>query len=348
MHTTGLELFWFILIGFLWAGYFFLEGFDFGVGMLLAYLGKTDLERRALINTIGATWDGNEVWVIVAGGATFAAFPLWYARMFSTFYLALFILLVALIIRGVAFEYRGKRPSVRWRRSWDAVITVGSLVPALLWGVAFGDLLKGIPITAAGSFTGNLVSLLQPYALVAGLATLSLFLLHGALFLTLKTTGELRERAHRAANRIAPVTGLIVFAFLAWTWEVARVEHHAGDVPGMIPTSALLLVVAANWLNRERIAGWAFAVTGMAILALTATVFLTLYPDVITSSLSPAASLSIAQAASQPYTLRIMTIVALIFAPFVLLYQGWTYWIFRKRVSLPHEPGALADQTERS
>lgn len=345
MHTTDLELFWFILIGVLWAGYFFLEGFDFGVGMLLTLIARDDLERRAVINTIGATWDGNEVWVLVAGGATFAAFPLWYARMFSAFYLALFILLVALIIRGVAFEYRGKRQSATWRRNWDIVITVGSLVPALLWGVAFGDLIKGIPITANGIFTGSLLSLLQPYALVAGLATLSLFLLHGALFLNLKTTGTLKERASELAGRIAPITAIIILAFLAWTWEVARTEHHAGDVPGMIPVSALLLVVAASWLNRERLSGWAFTVTGVAILAITATVFMTLYPDVITSSLSSAASLSIAEAASQPYTLRAMTIVAAIFTPFVLLYQGWSYYIFRRRVSLPHETVPAGDQS---
>jgi cytochrome d ubiquinol oxidase subunit II len=348
VHTTGLELFWFLLIGVLWAGYFFLEGFDFGVGMLLPLMGRTDIERRAVINTIGATWDGNEVWVIVAGGATFAAFPLWYARMFSAFYLALFILLVALIVRGVAFEYRGKRDDPSWRRRWDAVITVGSAVPALLWGVAFGDLIKGIPITASGVFTGSLLSLLQPYALLAGLATLTLFLLHGALFLNLKTTGHLRERARDLAARIAPVTAVVILAFLAWTWEVARVEHHAGDVPGMIPTSALLLVIAASWLNRERLSGWAFAVTGIAILAITATVFMTMYPDVITSSIAPSASLTVAEAASQPYTLRAMTIVAIIFTPFVLLYQGWTYYIFRRRISLPHDETPLVEQTPRA
>jgi cytochrome d ubiquinol oxidase subunit II len=342
MHTTGLQLFWYVLIGVLWAGYFFLEGFDFGVGILLPLVGRSDVERRALINAIGPTWDGNEVWLLVAGGATFAAFPIWYADMFSAFYLALFVILVALIVRGVSFEFRGKRDSTTWRRTWDWIIFVGSLVPALLWGVAFGDLIRGIPLNAHGQFTGSFFSLLQPYALVAGLAMLGLFLLHGVLFLSLKTVGALRERVERLATRLAPVATLVLFAFLAWTYIVARNEHHTGDVPGFIPVTALLLVAATGWLSRERLHGWAFLLTGVAIVSITAVIFMTMYPDVIMSSTSAAYSLTVARAASQPYTLRVMTIVALVFTPFVLAYQGWTYWIFRKRIAMPNSGAEVA------
>ncbi len=335
MHVSGVQLFWFILIGLLWAGYFFLEGFDFGVGMLMPFVAKTDLERRALVNAIGPTWDGNEVWLIVAGGATFAAFPLWYSTMFSSFYLALFVLLVALIIRGVAFEYRGKGNSNNWKRNWDRVIFFGSLVPAFLWGVAFGDLIYGIPLNASGTFTGNFFDLLQPYALVTGLATTAVFLLHGALFLSLKLTGDLKDEVIKTLKKVAPVTTVVLLIFLAWTYFVARGDGHSGDVPGFIPVAAFLMVASVSWLAREKLFGWAFIFTGAAIVAITATIFMTLYPDVMMSSTATRYSLSIVRAASQPYTLHVMTVVALIFTPFVLAYQAWSYWIFRKRITLP-------------
>jgi len=347
MHASGLQLFWFILIGVLWAGYFFLEGFDFGVGMLLPVVARSDVERRALINSIGPTWDGNEVWLIVAGGATFAAFPLWYSTMFSSFYLPLFVILLALIGRGVAFEYRGKGNSKNWKRNWDRVIFFGSLVPSFIWGVAFGDLIKGIPLNAQGVFTGNVLDLLQPYALLAGLTTTMVFLLHGALFLSLKLTGDLKEKVVDRIRRIAPITTTVLLAFLAVTYLVARGDGHSGDVPGLIPVSAFLIVASVSWLARERLFGWAFLFTGVAVLAITATIFMTLYPDVMMSSTSQAFSLSIAKAASQPYTLHIMTIVALIFTPFVLAYQAWTYWVFRKRISLPPRSG-VTDVTQTS
>jgi cytochrome d ubiquinol oxidase subunit II len=335
MHVTGLQLFWFVLIGVLWSGYFFLEGFDFGVGMLLPVIAKGDLERRGLINAIGPIWDGNEVWLIVAGGATFAAFPLWYSTMFSAFYLALFVVLVALIVRGMSFEFRGLRTSTRWRRNWDRINFSGSLLASLIWGVAFADLLKGIPLNAQHAFTGNFFSLLQPYALLGGLTMVALFVLHGATFLSLKTTGELHEKAVAAARRVAPITTLVLFAFLTWTYFVARSHGNSGAVPGFIPVTAFLLIAAVSWLVREHLNGWAFVFTGVAILALTITIFMTLYPNVITSSTAFSDSLSIATAASQRYTLNLMTIIAAIFTPFVLLYQGWTYWIFRKRITLP-------------
>jgi len=335
LHVTALQLLWFIVIGFLWAGYFFLEGFDFGVGMLLPVIGKTDLERRGLINAIGPIWDGNEVWLIVAGGATFAAFPLWYSTMFSAFYIPLFVVLVALIVRGMSFEFRGLKENQRWRNNWDRVNFTSSILAALIWGVAFSDLLKGIPLNAHHQFTGNVLDLLQPYALLGGLTMVGLFLLHGATFLTIKTTGELKDKASQAARRVAPFVTVVLFAFLTWTYIVARTHHNSGAFPGFIPVSSFILIASVSWLAREHLEGWAFLFTGVAILGLTVTIFMTLYPNVITSSTAFADSLSIATAASQRYTLNIMTIVALIFTPFVLMYQGWTYWIFRKRIKLP-------------
>ncbi|MGC9156046.1 MAG: cytochrome d ubiquinol oxidase subunit II [Ferrimicrobium sp.] len=341
MHVTGLQLIWFVLIGFLWAGYFFLEGFDFGIGMLLPFITNGDLERRGMLNAIGPIWDGNEVWLIVAGGATFAAFPLWYSTMFSAFYLALFVVLVMLIVRGMSFEFRGLRTSTRWRANWDRVNFLGSLIPSLIWGVAFADLLKGIPLNAQHQYTGTFLGLLQPYALLGGLTMVALFVLHGATFLSLKTTGELHDKATMAARRVAPAATVILLAFLAWTYFVARAHGNSGAVPGFIPVTAFLLVAAVSWLVREHLNGWAFVFTGVAILALTITIFMTLYPNVITSSTAFSDSLSIATAASQRYTLNIMTIVAVIFTPFVLLYQGWTYWIFRKRLTLPKTPSTV-------
>src|SRR6202142_3106133 len=217
MSHEFLQILWFILIAVLWIGFFFLEGFDFGVGMLLPFLGKDDVERRAIINTIGSVWDGNEVWLLTAGGATFAAFPQWYATMFSGFYLPLLIILVALIVRGVCFEFRGKVDSVRWRANWDRAIFAGSVLPALLWGVAFANVVRGVPLNAAHVYTGNLLTLLNWYGLLGGLVTLSLFMLHGAIFLSLRTTGELRARARRAAMRIAVAAVPLAAAFLLAT-----------------------------------------------------------------------------------------------------------------------------------
>lgn len=190
---------WFLLVAVLFTGYFILEGFDFGVGMLLPVLGRDDRERRVLINTIGPVWDGNEVWLITAGGAMFAAFPEWYATLFSGFYLPLLLILLALIARGVAFEYRNKRPEASWKRRWDHAIFFGSLLPAVLWGVAFANILRGVPLTADHEYAGGLLNLLNPYALLGGVTTAALFLTHGAVFIALKTVGDVRHRA--AADR---------------------------------------------------------------------------------------------------------------------------------------------------
>lgn len=332
MTLTGL---WFLLIAVLWTGYFLLEGFDFGVGILGRFLGKDDLDRRVMINTIGPHWDGNEVWLLVAGGATFAAFPEWYATLFAGFYLPLLVILVALIVRGVAFEYRGKDERPEWRAWWDRAIFWGSLIPALLWGVAFANIVNGVPIGADHEYAGNLFDLVKPYALVGGLTTLLLFSVHGATFLALKTDGELRERAVRAAKRLALPTAVTVLGFLTWTYINARNHDHTGLVPGVVPIAAIGFAFAVEWLLHERLEGWAFLASGAAITLITATLFLNLYPRVMPSSIDPDYSLTVTNAASTPTTLKVMTVVALTMTPVVLAYQAWTLWVFRRRVSRP-------------
>ena len=328
-----LATFWFILIGVLWTGYFFLEGFDFGVGMLLHPLGRTEVDRRVLVNTIGPVWDGNEVWLLTAGGATFAAFPNWYASLFSGFYLALFLILVALILRGVAFEYRGKVDSVTWRRRWDLAIAFGSWVPAVLWGVAFANIVAGVPIDVDGNFTGTLFTLLNPFGLLGGVTTASLFLLHGAHFVALKTEGDIQERAEALARRIAPVTIVAGATFLIWN-QLERGEPWTW-LPVGLAAGALLAAVGANRAGRD---GWAFLATGVAIAAAVVALFGGLYPDVLPSSTDAAFNLTVDNASSTPYTLRVMTWVAVIMTPVVLAYQAWSYWVFRQRIGSRHIP----------
>ena len=333
---------WFIAIAVLWAGYFVLEGFDFGVGILLPVLGRANAERRAVINTIGPVWDGNEVWLLTAGGATFAAFPGWYAAMFSAFYLPLLVVLVCLIFRGVAFEYRGKRDSARWRGGWDAAIFGGSLVPALLWGVAFGNVLHGIPLNAAHNYTGNFFSLLNPYSLLGGVTTLALFTLDGALFLGLKTTGDLRRRANALAWPVGVGAIVAAAAFLSWTMASYRSPGHVATGVAAVAFAAVAAVtliggVLASRAGRE---GYAFAAVAVAIACATGALFSALFPDVLRSSTSPLFTLTVANASSTAKTLALMTVIACIFLPFVLLYQAWTYWVFRKRISVP---GGTAD-----
>jgi cytochrome bd ubiquinol oxidase subunit II len=321
--------FWFITITVLWMGFFILEGFDFGVGMLHDAVGADEPGRRAAINTIGPLWDGNEVWLIVAGAATFAAFPGWYATWFSGFYLALVLLLAALIVRGVAFEYRGKRDAARWRSTLDAALTVGSLLAPLLLGVALGDLLHGLPINASHEYTGSFWTLLQPYGVFTGITFVGVCLLHGATFLSLKTTGDMRQRARRLAQLIAPVTMLLVLAFVSWTHAIAG----KGALLNPVEFGAVLAAIAAVWLVYSRSEGWAFAATTVTIAACVLSIFTDLYPRVMVSSTSPAFSLTVHNTASGRYALTVMTVVVVIFLPFVLAYQTWTYYVFRRRVS---------------
>ncbi|MEU6815761.1 cytochrome d ubiquinol oxidase subunit II [Streptomyces sp. NPDC046860] len=322
---------WFVLIAVLWTGYFFLEGFDFGVGVLTRLLARDRPERRVLINTIGPVWDGNEVWLLTAGGATFAAFPEWYATLFSGFYLPLLVILVCLIVRGVAFEYRVKRPEENWQRNWEWAIFWTSLIPAFLWGVAFGNIARGVKIDRDFEYVGGLGDLFNPYALLGGAVTLTLFTFHGTVFTALKTVGDIRTRARRLALRTAPVTVLLAFGFLVWT------QLHGGDdaslVALVVAAAALAGAVGAIWRGRE---GWAFALSGVTIAATVAMLFLSLFPNVMPSTLDPEWSLTVTNASSSPYTLKIMTWCAAIATPLVMLYQGWTYWVFRKRIGTQH------------
>jgi cytochrome d ubiquinol oxidase subunit II len=319
---------WFVLIATLFTGYFILEGFDFGVGTLLPALGRDNRERRVLLGTIGPVWDGNEVWVITAGGAMFAAFPAWYATLFSALYLPLLLILVALILRGVAFEYRGMRDEATWRARWDAAIVFGSTAPAFLWGVALANIVRGLPLAPDGDYAGGLLDLLHPYALLGGLVTLTLFVTHGAVFLALKTVAPIRTRAAAVAARVGPVALAALAAFAAWTLAVRSSPASAAAAAAAV--AALAGALAANRARRE---GWAFAGTALTIGLLVVTVFTALFPTVLPSTSPLGADLTVTNAASSPYTLRLMTWVAAIFTPLVLLYQGWTYWVFRKRVT---------------
>jgi cytochrome d ubiquinol oxidase subunit II len=325
--TMELTTVWFVLIAFLWIGYFVLEGFDFGVGILLRVLGRDEPERRALVTTIGPVWDGNEVWLIVAGGATFAAFPEWYATLFSGFYLPLFAILVALIVRGVALEYRGKRDDLPWRSRMDTMIAAGSLLPALLWGITFANLVRGVPLDASYEYVGGLGDLLSPFALLGGLAFTAVFVAHGAIFLALRTTDELRRRANRMAGLSGLVAAVLAGGFLVWAQQI-RGDRWSVLIAGLA-VLALLGGLVANKFRRE---GWAFAGTALAIALAVTSLFVAMFPAVMPSTLDPESTLTTVAAASTPYTLKILTVIAAIFTPLVMLYQGWTYWVFRKRV----------------
>jgi cytochrome bd ubiquinol oxidase subunit II len=335
MDWFNLETLWFALIAVLFIGYFVLEGFDFGVGVLTKVLASDDTDRRVMINTIGPVWDGNEVWLITAGGAMFAAFPLWYATVFSSFYLPLFLILIALIVRGVSFEFRGKRPEARWRWWWDQAIFWGSLLPAVLWGVAFANFVQGIPIEEDGLFVGNLFDLLSPYALLGGVASLLMFTLHGAMYLALKTEdgGAIQQRAETLSKWLAWVVAVGVIAFLGWTYFNALALGDTGVVPGIIPVSAMGAALAAPMLIRERLHGWAFVATTATIALVMLTLFLNLYPRLLVSSIDPSLDITIANARASDLTLTIMSWAALVFVPIVVAYQSWSYWVFRHRVS---------------
>jgi len=336
-----LALLWFVIVGFFFVGYFVLDGFDFGVGMSLPFLGKDDTDRRQIINTIGPVWDLNETWLIVAGASLFAAFPYWYATLFSGFYLALLLILVALILRGVSFEYRHQGRSLQWAKRFDLMIVVGSAVPAFLWGVAFANIVQGTPIDEAGNYTGTLFTLLNPYGILGGLATLLLFFTHGVQFVALKTDGELRERARDLAGRSGIVTIVVAAAFLVWTVVAHLGVDHAPLIAAFAAAAAVALIGAtvANRVGRE---GVAFTLSAVTTLFAVATILAALFPNVMPSTIDPAFSLTIENASSSQYTLEVMTWVAVFMIPLVLLYQGWTYWVFRKRVTRASIPVGAA------
>ena len=328
-----LNMFWFILITILFIGFFFLEGFDFGVGILIPFLGKTDGERRILLNTIGPFWDGNEVWLITAGGAMFAAFPDWYATLFSGFYLALLLMLVALILRGVAIEFRNRDERPAWHTFWDWAAFVGSLLPGFLWGVAITNIIEGVPIDAHMEYVGGFWNLLNPYALLGGLAFVSLFMLHGAIFLSLRTQGELQAKAFKAAERLWLPAVILVFLYVVVGYFTTDVFVRLGVDPGVAPLGAGAALLSVYWLVKARQSGWAFAMTGLTILLSTLTIFLGLFPRVMISSLNSNWDLTVYNASSSPYTLTVMSWIAIGFVPIVLAYQAWNYWIFHRRLS---------------
>ena len=332
---------WFLLIAVLWVGYFILEGFDFGVGMLQRFVSRNEADRRAVLTTLGPVWDGNEVWLLVAGGATFAAFPEWYATLFSGFYLPLFLILVSLIVRGVAFEYRSKYGKAQWRQRWDLAIFISSAIPALLWGVAFANIVRGVPIERAESgsleYVGGFFNLLNPYALLGGVVTLTVFLTHGAVFLSLKTTGTIRDRSHEIAKVSGLVAAVAAVAFLAWT---NLMLPEINSVVLGLSVAVALLWVAGIFANLKRREGWAFIFSAGTIATFVSTLFFALYPRVMPSSLGAQFALTTTNASSTDYTLKVMTFVAVIMTPLVLIYQGWTYWVFRKRVSASQIPNA--------
>ena len=341
--VASLNTAWFALIGLLWTGYLVLEGFDFGVGVLSLAIGRDDLDRQLARNAIGPVWDGNEVWLIVAAGATFAAFPVWYASMFSGFYLALFVVLVALIVRGVSFEFRGHRDSARWRYGWDVALAIGSLVPAFAWGVAFTDQVHGLPLSPSGLYLGGLPGLLAPVALVGGLASLAMFTAHGATFLSLKTAGPLAARAARVAASLSPLAGALVVGTAAWL--SADGSHGPGALGGTVPVVLAagcgLAFAVSGILARAGRPGVAFGLSALGIVAAVAAVFTALFPRVMVSS-GPGPALTVWSAASAHQTLLVMTVVAAIFVPVMLVYQGWSYWVFRQRLTRPGPSPASA------
>jgi cytochrome d ubiquinol oxidase subunit II len=329
----GLEITWFCLLAVLWTGYFVLEGFDFGVGMLLPVLGRSEEDRATMFQSIGPVWDGNEVWLVTAGGATFAAFPVWYSTMFSGFYIALLLVLALLIVRVLSFEWREKTANPRWKAFWTWMNAIGSVGVPLLWGIALSSLLHGVPLTSGGDFGGDFGDLFSGYTVLAGVALVLVFALHGSVFLTLRTVGDLRTRARRTANRLAPAAALVGAGFLVWTLVVASDVNDKGVFPGILPVAvAAGSVLGAAWLVHRARDVWAFAATALTIVAVVVTLFVSLYPRVMVSDPEFGNSLTIGNASSADYTLTVMTVVAAVLIPVVLVYQAWSYRVFRGRL----------------
>ena len=338
-----LSILWFFIVGVFLVGYFVLDGFDFGVGMAMPFISKDDTDRRVVINTIGPVWDLNETWLIVAGACLFAAFPEWYATMFSGFYLALLLILVALILRGVSFEYRHQGKGAQWTGWFDRAIVFGSFLPPLLWGTAFASLLQGVPMEKMDNggwlFTGTLFDLLTPYALLGGVTLTLLCFVHGAVFVALKSDGEIRVRARSLATKVGLAAIVAGAAFLGWTLMLRLDHEYLGIMIALagLAAAALILAWVANLRGRE---GWAFTGNAAAIALALLTIFMGLFPNLMISSTDPAYTMSISGAASSQGTLELMTWVAVFTMPLVLAYQAWTYWVFRKRVSRASIPVA--------
>jgi cytochrome d ubiquinol oxidase subunit II len=338
---VGLEELWFALIGVLWSGYFLLEGFDFGVGMLLPVLPRDERERSLMFQAIGPVWDGNEVWLVVAAGATFAAFPAWYATLFSGFYVALLAILVLLIVRVVSFEWRERHAGGRWRAAWLWANSIGSFGASFLWALALANLVQGVPLDSSHDYTGGIGDLFSPYTVFTGLAVVALFASHGANYLTLRSGGDLSTRAAATARRLGPPAAVLACAALAWTVVIAHQHNQRAVLPVAIPAALTgLLVIGAAVLTARGRAGWTFAATGLAAIGVVSTIFTGLYPRVLVSDPTFGNSLTISNAASGHYALEVITVVAVIFTPLVLLYQGWTYYVFRARLTGDDAPAA--------
>ncbi|HEY4600235.1 MAG TPA: cytochrome d ubiquinol oxidase subunit II [Cerasibacillus sp.] len=324
---------WFILIAVLFTGFFILEGFDFGVGTVARFLGKNDIEKRVYINTIGPFWDANEVWLITAGGAMFAAFPHWYATMFSGFYIPLVLMLLALIIRGVAFEFRSKVANPKWRNTWDWGIFIGSFLPPILWGVVLANFMTGMPIDADKEMVGGFLQFLHPFALLGGVMFLLVTTQHGLQFITLKTEGKLQERARKVANILAPFTLIAVLLFAVIGYIKTDIFTYHGNFWVILPILTWVVLLYGTMLNRKKKDGLAFTMTSLTILFLSASIFIGMFPRVMISSINDMYSLTVQTASSGSYTLKTMLIATIIFLPFVLAYQTWSYFVFRKRVT---------------
>lgn len=339
-EPSTLQVVWYCLIAILWIGYLVLEGFDYGVAMLLPFLGKNEKERRVIVNTIGPLWDGNEVWLLTAGGAMFAAFPGWYATLFSGLYLPLFLILVGLILRGVSFEYRAKHPDARWRNSFDWMAASGSFLVSLVFGVGFANFIIGMPVAlASGSshlhvYTGGFWALFSPFALLGGVVLVGLFLFHGANFLTLKTRGTVHERAKAVSKKLGLIAIVAGAIYLVW----ANLAYSIG-ILGWALTAVAAVALIASWLamrlNRD---GWAFISTTVAILLVTVWIFIRMWPNLGFINSGSGLALDRVSAASTELTLTIMTGAAVVFVPIVLAYQAWSIWVFRKRLSTKNMP----------
>lgn len=337
VRKLGLNEFWYIVIAVLFVGFFVLEGFDFGVGIVSRFLGKDDTEKRVYINTIGPFWDANEVWLITAGGAMFAAFPHWYATMFSGFYIPLVFMLLALIIRGVSFEFRGKVDDPRWKNVWDWTLTIGSFLPPVLWGVVLANFMVGMPIDQDMEMMGGFLQFLHPFAILGGLMFLMLVITHGLQFITIRTTGELQERARKVGKKLAPVTIILFLAFIVIGYVISDVFTYHGQTFMFLPILAWVALLFANIYNTQKMDFNAFILTTATIVLLTGSIFIGMFPRVMISSISDAYSLTVQNAASGAYTLKVMSIISLTLLPFVLGYQAWSYYIFRKRLKKDDE-----------
>ncbi len=345
IEPSALQILWFCLIAVLWIGYLVLEGFDYGVAMLIPFLGKNEKERRVIVNTIGPLWDGNEVWLLTAGGATFAAFPAWYATLFSGLYLPLFLVLAGLIIRGVSFEYRAKHPDTRWRNTFDWMASIGSFIVTLVFGVGFANFVIGLPVVLAPNnpslhmLNGQpyFWELFSPFALLVGVCLVVLFLFHGALFLSLKTKGVVHDRAAKFALTIGLAS--IVLGAIYLVWKNIAYPTTFGALDWVVAALAALPLIGAWLARRAGRDGWAFIGTTVTILFVAIGIFMRMWPNLgFDNTLVADSPLNAVTASSTPYTLQIMTVAAVIFVPIVLAYQAWTIWVFRKRISTKNIP----------